>query len=282
MACYAGNHVIGRAVHNDMSPVGLSFWRWFCGLLILTPFVWRSRKVLWADFARDRALFALLGFLVTASTTLVLVGLNYTTASNTSLINAVQPTLTAILCWLWLNERLSAVQWGGVFVAFAGISLMICRGQPSLLLQLDFNRGDLLVLAAMFGFATYALNIRRIPTHYSSVQSLYLVIFCGVLWLLPPALMEAWWLGPVALTVHNSLAIVALALLVSVGGMLLWTRGNQLVGPNRAAVYMNLLPVFGAGMAIAFLGERLQWFHLVGAVAVALGMSAALRRPQAQ
>ena len=88
MLCYASNHVIGRAVHAELPPLGLSFWRWFCGALILLPLV--APRVIghWSRYIEDWRLFALLGFLITGSTALVLVGLNFTSATNTSLINA--------------------------------------------------------------------------------------------------------------------------------------------------------------------------------------------------
>lgn len=277
MLCYASNHVIGRAVHAELPPLGLSFWRWFCGALVLLPVVAPRLISHWPSYIRDWRLFALLGFLITGSTALVLVGLNFTSATNTSLINASQPTITALLCWLFLHERLRAVQWAGIALAAAGVALIVLRGEWLHLAQLEFNGGDLLVLLAMFGFATYAISIRRIPQRYAVTESLFVVIVFGLPWLLPFYLLESAFYRPLPLSVESAVTVLVLALLVSVVGMLMWTRGNQLVGANRAAVYVNLLPLFGAGLAVLFLGESIHAYHVAGGLLVGAGMLMALR-----
>lgn len=281
MLCYAGNHIIGRAVHGELPPLGLSFWRWTCGALILAPFVlprWRQLLPIYKEHWR---LLALLGLLMVGSTTLVLVGLNFTTATNTSLINATQPTITALLCWMFLQERLRLPQWLGIGLAFSGVALMVIRGHWQALWTLDFNTGDLVVLFAMFGFATYAINIRRIPQVLHVSESLFAVILCGLLMLLPFYCVETIAYRPVPFNMQTALVVVALALLVSVAGMLMWTRGNQMIGANRAAVYMNLLPLFGALLAVLFLNESIQAYHVAGGVAIGLGMLLTLHHREA-
>lgn len=277
MLCYASNHVIGRAVHTELPPLGLSFWRWFCGALILLPLVAPRLIGLLPKVVEDWRLFALLGFLITGSTALVLVGLNFTSATNTSLINASQPTITALLCRLFLGERLRVVQWAGIALAAAGVTLIVLRGEWLHLAQLEFNGGDLLVLLAMFGFATYAINIRRIPRRYTVTDSLFVVIVFGLPWLLPFYLLESAFYRPLPFSGEAALTVLALALLVSVVGMLMWTRGNQLIGANRASVYINLLPLFGAGLAVGFLGESIHTYHVAGGLLVCAGMLMALR-----
>ncbi len=272
MLCYAGNHIIGRAVHSDIPPLGLSFWRWLFGAAILFPFVVRDLGSLMPRFIRHWRIFALLGLTMIGSTSLVLVGLNFTTAANTSLINATQPTITALLCWIFLKDKLSFGQWCGVAIAFIGVAQMILRGDWQVLTNLSFNSGDLIVLLAMFGFATYAINIRRIPAEYTVVQSLFAVILFGLIPLTPLYLAETVLYKSVPFSWHTVLVVLVLSLLVSVLGMLMWTRGNQLVGPNRAAIYMNLLPLFGAIMAVVFLHEVIAVYHLVGGLLIGGGM----------
>lgn len=143
MFCYAANHVIGRAVHADLPPLGLSFWRWVCGALILLPFVITRLPVLLPRYREHWKILSWLGFLIVGSTTLILLGLNFTTATNTALINASQPTITALLSWIFLAEALRRVQWLGIALAFAGILSMIIRGDVQMLLSLDYNPGDL-------------------------------------------------------------------------------------------------------------------------------------------
>ena len=278
MACYAGNHVIGRAVHGELPPLGLSFWRWVLGAAILFPFVAPGLGKLVPRYREHWRLFTLLGLMMIGSTSLVLVGLNFTTATNTSLINATQPTITALLCWIFLQDQLNARQWFGIVIAFAGVAQMILRADWQVLSSLSFNRGDLIVLLAMFGFATYAINIRRIPGEFTPAQSLFAVIVVGLVPLLPFYLAESMMYKTMPFTWNTLLVVVTLSLLVSVLGMLMWTRGNQLIGPNRAAVYMNLLPLFGALMAVLFLHETIALHHLVGGVLIGGGIWLVLRK----
>jgi drug/metabolite transporter (DMT)-like permease len=279
MLCYASNHVIGRAVHTDLPPMGLSFWRWVCGALILLPLVAPRLPVLIPLYREHWRVLALLGLLIVGSTTLVLLGLNFTTATNTSLINATQPTITALLCWLFLGDRLRPLQWLGIVVAFAGISLMLLQGDWRVLVELSFNPGDLVVLLAMFGFAAYGINIRRIPAEFHVRESLFAIILLGLVPLLPLYLAESFVYRPVPASIDTVLVVVVLALLVSVVGMLMWTRGNQLIGPNRAAIYVNLLPLFGALLAVLLLGESIRPYHVAGGLLIGSGMWLALRSP---
>lgn len=277
MLCYAGNHVVGRAVHGELPPLGLSFWRWFFGAIVLLPFVASELRQVLPEYLAHWRLFAFLGLLMIGSTSLVLVGLNFTTAANTSLINATQPTITALLCWIFLNDRLSVWQWLGVVLAFCGVSQIILQADWHTLWELSFNRGDLLVFLAMFGFSAYAINIRKIPKEFNSAQSLFAIIVFGTAALLPFYLAETVMYKAMPVSWHTVLVVATLSLLVSVMGMLMWTRGNQLVGPNRAAVYMNLLPLFGVGLAILFLQESIESYHLAGGALIGSGMWLVLR-----
>lgn len=278
MFCYAANHVIGRAVHADLPPLGLSFWRWVCGALILLPFVITRLPVLLPRYREHWKILSWLGFLIVGSTTLILLGLNFTTATNTALINASQPTITALLSWIFLAEALRRVQWLGIALAFAGILSMIIRGDVQMLLSLDYNPGDLVVLLAMFGFSTYAINIHKIPQNFHVVESLFAIITLGTIMLLPLYLVETALYKPVPMNATTVAVVLALALLVSTLGMLMWNRGNQMIGANRAAIYVNLLPLFGALLAFIFLGETIESYHIMGGILICCGMWLALRK----
>jgi drug/metabolite transporter (DMT)-like permease len=275
LAC---NHIIGRAVHDDIPPVGLSFWRWVVGSLVLLPFVLRHGAGRWRIYSRHWRAFAVLGFFMIGSTTLVLIALNLTSAINVSLINALQPTLTVLFAWLFLKEALSTGRIAGIVCGVAGVAVMLSRADPALLIRLDFQAGDFVALLAMCGFSGYALNLHRLPRELSGVESLFAITVAGTVMLLPFYLAESavWKTVPVSTTSIG--AIAALALLVSVFGNLLWNAGNHLIGPARAAIFINLIPVFGTVLAITFLGERLYFYHVAGGTLVALGLYLAAGR----
>lgn len=272
MLFLASNHIIGRGVHDSLPPVGLSFWRWFAAAIMLLPFVLPRIGTTLPAYRSNIGDLTLLGGLIVGSTTVILIALNFTTAINVSLINATQPTITVLFSWLFFQQRLSKLQVAGIVIAFIGVTVMLTRGQLEVLMSLGLNFGDVIALLAMAGFSAYAVNVRRLPAGLNPAESLFGVIVAGSVVLLPFYVIESLFYRPMPMTGLAVMATLSLALLVSCLAMLLWNVGNQAVGPNRASIFMNLIPVFGAALAIGFLGETLLWFHLAGIVFVGLGI----------
>jgi drug/metabolite transporter (DMT)-like permease len=278
MLCLSLNHIIGRAVHEQVPPVGLSFWRWLLAAVMLAPLVWRRRQATIAIYRRRWRTFLLLGTLIVGATTVILVALNFTGATNIALINATQPTMTVVLSWLLFRERLSPLQAFGILCAFIGVLAMLSRGESATLLGLDFNVGDVIALAAMGAFAAYAVNLRRLPAELSAPEALLGIILGGCIGLLPFYLAESAWLRPVPVTALSAGAILSLAFLVSFAAMLMWNLGNQIIGPSRASVFINLIPVFGTALAVLLLGEQVRPYHVAGLVLICLGVFLVIRR----
>jgi len=272
MLFLATNHIIGRFVHAEVPPVGLSFWRWLVAAVMLMPFVLPRAAASRRIYRANLGTLTLLGGLIVGSTTIILIALNDTTAINVSLINATQPTLTVLFSWMFFRQRLSARQAMGITIAFIGVAIMLSRGQPQQLVSLGLNFGDVIALLAMAGFAAYAVNVRRLPSELSPVEALFGVIVAGTALLLPFYVIEGVFFRPMPVTGLAAIAVVTLALLVSCLAMLLWNIGNQAVGPNRASIFMNLIPVFGAILAVALLDEALHWFHVAGLALVFVGI----------
>lgn len=269
LAC---NHIIGRAVHGEIPPVGLSFWRWVAGGLILLPFACPGLRRQWPLLRRHLGAVCLLGAFMVGSTTLVLIALTRTYAINVSLINAVQPTLTVLFAWLMFREPLSAWRSVGVVCGISGVVVMVTRADLSVLMGMDLLAGDFIALLAMCGFAGYALNLRRLPPELGVVVALFAITVSGTLMLAPFYLWETLSVDVVPVTPTSIAAILALALLVTVLGNLCWYSGNRLIGPSRASIFINLIPVFGTLLAITFLGERLHGYHVMGGVLVIVGL----------
>ncbi len=275
--CLAGNYVIARSVHGEIPPVGLSFWRWAIGALFLAPFVLSRIRERRAAYRANLSVLVLLGCMVVGSTTVLFVALNFTTALNVSLINAVQPVLTVLLAVVFLQDHITKVRVLGIFTALLGVVIMLSMGDWAVLTNLRFNVGDLIALAAMFGLASYALNLRKLPTELSAVESLFGITVAGSLMLLPFYVLESMFYATVPVRASTVTVVVELALLVSVFGNLMWNLGNQIIGPSRAAIFINLIPLFGAILAIAFLGEEIFVYHLAGAVMICMGVWLVMR-----
>lgn len=276
----AGNHIIGRSVHGVVPPLGLSFWRWFFGVLILALFILPRFRAVMAVYRAHLPTYLLLGSLMVGSTSIIMVALSFTTAINVSLINAVQPTLTVLLAVVFLKDRVTRGAIVGVCSALFGVVFMLSKGSWTTLAGLEFNGGDLVGIAAMFGFSAYALNLKKLPRSLSVAESLFGISLMGTLVLAPFYILESIFYKPVPMDLTTASAALALALLVSVFGNLMWNRGNQVVGPSRAAIFINLIPVFGALLAVTFLDEEVFSYHLVGAAFVCLGIWLVVGRQQ--
>lgn len=270
------NYVIGRGVHQEIPPVGLSFWRWVVGALILAPFVLSRPRAASRVFGRHAGVMLLLGSMLVGSTTLVLVALNSTTAINVSIINAVQPGLTVLFAWMFLKESMTPRQLLGIGAACAGVLVMLSGGRWENLVGFELSGGGLIALLAMCGFSAYAVNLFRIPSELSITESLFGIIVMGSLALLPFYLLESLFIATVPPSMKSLVVVFTLALLVSVLAMLMWNFGNRRVGPGRASVFINLIPVFGMILATAFLGESIQGFHVAGVACIVVGIRLAV------
>jgi drug/metabolite transporter (DMT)-like permease len=267
-------------VQGEIPPVGLSFWRWVVGAVILAPFVLKRPGVLSRVFAHHSGVLLLLGSMLVGSTTLILVALNSTTAITVSVINAVQPCLTVLFAWIFLREPLSGRQTLGVVAACVGVFIMLSEGRWATLVGFELSVGGLIALLAMCGFSAYAVSLFRLPQGLSFAESLFGIIVMGSLALLPFYLLESFFVATVPLNMKSLGVVFILALLVSVLGMLMWNYGNKRVGPSRAAVFINLIPVFGVILATTFLGEVVRGFHILGASCIVTGIWLAVNRKQ--
>ena len=274
LAC---NHIIGRFVHTEIPPIGLSFWRWMFAALVLLPFVIRRKRALQHIFQQNISNLLLLGILIVGATTLILIALNSSSAINISIINTIQPILTIIFSRLFLKHKLVTIQFAGIILSCIGVLVMISNGQLGIIITLQFNQGDLIALLAMCGFAAYAINIYRIPEELNILESLFGIIVSGCLVLLPFYLLESYFYKPVPISLTSLWAIPLLALLVSVFSMLIWNFGNRIIGPARATVFIYLIPVFGIILATTLLGEQLFLSHIIGAVCIFIGVACVIK-----
>ena len=270
---WAGNFVLARALHMEITPIALSFWRWAIALLILLPFVysglWRQRSLLRRHWP-VLTLFAVLG--ITNYNTFAYLGLQHTTATNGVLLSSVTPVVIVALSFLLFRVPLRGVQLLGILLSLAGVVLIATEGRPVMLARLELNRGDLWILAASLDWALYSVFLRWRPAGLEAKTFLAAIIAIG---LLPLAVLYAWDLAAghrFALNATNLAAIGYVALFPSVLAYVFWNRAVAEMGPNRTGQYLHLMPAFGAGLAILLLGERLQGFHLVGAVMIAVGI----------
>ena len=270
---WSGNWVIGRALRDTMPPVAMNFWRWTGAALMLAPFVLPRLAGRWHIVRRHWRFFALVGGLGAALfQVLVYVGLGMTTTVNAVLMNSSVPAFI-ILCSWWLErEHATARQIVGMLISFAGILVIMKRGDLGAVLQFDFNRGDAVILAAMPVWGTYSVLLKRRPRELGGLEFLFVLALFGIACMLPFFIAETLLIRSGTLTPTTIGAVLFVSLFSSVLGYVCWNKGVAAVGANRAGFTIHLLPAFGTLLAIVFLDERFHLFHLAGFVTILGGV----------
>lgn len=278
---FALNYVIGRWAAGEVAPYTLGFTRWTVGALVLLPFAWRPIRRDRALLRRHWKLLCLLGFLMPLmGAGITYVALNYTTAINGGVIQTSLPVLILVLAWIVLGDRTTTRQLFGVALAAVGLLYMIARGDPAVLLGLDFNRGDAVLLLCNLCLAGYGVAARLMPREVHTLTLLTMICAVGAMYHVPFFAVE---LVQEGLPPASARAIVSLAFVAffpSVVAILGWNIAIARLGPSRAGFYMYLVPVFAAAIAVPFLGETLSTFHLVGAALIVGGVTVSSRRPK--
>jgi drug/metabolite transporter (DMT)-like permease len=270
---WAGNWIVGRAVRDSMLPVALTFWRWAVAALLLAPMAMprlRGQAALLRRHWRVLFLLSLTG--VALFQALIYTGLRYTPSVNGVMMNSASPPFIMLVAWLIDRETVTARQLVGMLVSFAGILVIINRGDLANLSRFSFNPGDLIVLSAMPVWGVYCVLLRRRPPALDPLALVFVISLIGAALLAPLYGVEAWLFATPALTWYAVASVLYIACFASIGAYLCWNRGVELVGPNRAGVTIHLLPAFGTLLAVATLGEQVHLFHAVGIATIIFGV----------
>jgi drug/metabolite transporter (DMT)-like permease len=270
MLLWAGNSIVARAVHGVIPPFFLALLRWTGALLVIVPFAVRHIGEDRAAIVRNWAVILLLGLLgVAAFNAFLYSGLRYTTASNGMLLQAAIPALVLLVDFVIFRARAGMGAVAGVALSTFGVVVIVLQGHLTALSQVTFNRGDALILGGVLTWAFYTSLLRLRPKLHA--QSFLAVTFAiGVVTMLPLALTEWAEIAAMRWTPLVIGAVIYVALLPSVLAYALFNAAVATVGPASAGQAITLMPLFGALLAAATLGEQLHQHHLVG-MALILG-----------
>jgi drug/metabolite transporter (DMT)-like permease len=276
--CWAGNAIVGRLAAGHIPPVTLSFLRWGLAFLLILPFTWKQFRQDWPAIRAQLPLMILISIAgIGAFNTLQYWALEYTQALNTLVLQSSGPLIVAIWSMLLLRVHLTLAQALGVLLSLGGVLIIVSQGELSMLSKITFNKGDLIFLIAMAVFGLYSvLTLKRPPIHGLSFVTF--TFGCGAASLIPLLIWELHARPVMALDAKNLLSLLYVAVFPSTIAYLCFNRGVLLIGANRAAPFLHVVPVFGSVMAFVFLGERPQLFHLIGFVLVLAGVFVASRK----
>ncbi|MBS7538741.1 DMT family transporter [Ancylobacter lacus] len=280
---WSGNFFVGRVLADTVPPATLSAARWSVALALLLPFTFRELAGNFGVVLRRWPFFLACGVLnIAVFTVLIYAGLAHTSLINGSLIGSCAPIVVGLFGWLLLRERSSARQLLALAVSTAGVGLIVLRGDLGHLLGLALDPGDLVLFAGICAFGLYAVLLKRFPCELSTAAALAASIPFGLAALAPVAAWELLQGGlPAAHAGALGEALLGIGYVATLPtlGFVLWARGVAELGPARAGQFLQLMPVFGAGLAIGVLGETPQLYHGLGLGLVVAGLALRDRAP---
>lgn len=278
---WAGAFVVARLAVGQISPMTLGATRWFVALLILCTFTLPRVKKEWPiakRFLPQIIAAALTG--VAAYSPLSYFAAQTTSAINLSLISVTTPIFIVIISSM-MGQKQSANTWLGCTIALIGSFYLVCNGEMSRLLGLQFAAGDFLMLLAAVGFAIYSLILRKIPEGLSQITIMSLMSFFAVLMLLPCVIWES--TQPSMVFNMNGIvffSIVFSAVCSSIIAWFTWNLGLQHAGPATSGMIYYSLPLWGGLFAFVFLGETMGTVHLISGALIIGGIVWASRSPK--
>jgi drug/metabolite transporter (DMT)-like permease len=274
---WAANTIIGRFIVGHVPPISLAFIRWSGAFLILLPFAARHLRRDWPTIRKNAGSLTLISFVgFSIYNTMAYYGLQFTTAINGLLLQSVGPLFVAMWTFALFGDRLTARQAGGICVSLTGVLVIISHGSLATLLGIQFNRGDICFVIALVTYGFYAAYLRKRPAMHP-LSFLAVGMGWGAALLLPAVILELASGRTIAFDTETLATFAFVCIFPSLLGYLFLNRGIELIGANRAAPFIHLVPVFGSVLAVVLLGERFELYHAIGYALVFAGITIATR-----
>lgn len=271
---FSSNLIFGRSTIPEVAPFTLAFLRWSAAALLLSPFLWMARDRVRTYVSSHPVHWLVLGFLgMWICGAGVYYALQFTTATNGTLIYTTSPLMIIILERLFFGRPTSWREIAGIVVGFIGVAIIVLQGDVTRLATTSFNWGDLMFIAAALSWAGYSVLLKGRRTAGLPVSALFAVVaLSGTLLLAPFALWEflAGAMMPQSWSAWGGIAgIVVFSSLLAFSG---YQYGVARLGASTASVFMYLLPPYGVGLAVLVLGEPFETYHAIGIFTVLTGL----------
>ncbi|MFY0989708.1 DMT family transporter [Halomonas sp. C05BenzN] len=280
VAIFAGNILVGKALAG-LPPFTISLGRVFIALLVMLPLGWYQARRGWPVFRRHwRPLLGLALSGVAFFNALIYAALKFTSATNVAILESLIPVATLLLSVLLLGERFRALQWGGVVLSLGGAVAVISAGSGAVTMPGGVNPGDLIMLLAVLVWVGYSLLVKEHMARFPRYGGLLAMLVIANLALAPIALLEGAWQVIPRLTVQELAGLAYLGVFPSVVALLLYNSALADIGPTRASVYLNLLPVFTMLGAWWLLGETILPVQVIGSLVVIVGVWCTILPPR--
>jgi len=271
---WSGNFIVGKfATLFEIPPLTLNVFRWISVWFILIPFTY---KEIYNNLSYIKKNWLVIGFMgvITISTfnSVVYFALNYTQVINAVLMLAAIPAATIVLSSLMKIEKTNIFQILGLLLSIIGIGSIISNGDIQKIISLSFNKGDLWMLVCVVTWSLYTTLLKKYKFKFSQFTLIQLMVSVGILFLIPQFFYEKS-IG-LELNLNKSFFLILIYVVVfpAIAAYYCWQKGVQIIGPNRSTMFVQLMPLFSAVMAIIIFKEKFELYHFAGAAFILTGI----------
>jgi len=271
---WAGNFIVGKfATLFQIPPLTLNVLRWLSVWVILMPFTYKEIYNNLPYIKKNWFVISFMG-LITISTfnSVVYFALNHTQVINAVLVLAAIPAATIIFSSFMNIEKTNIFQLLGLFLSILGIGAIISNGDVQKIVSLNFNKGDVWMLVCVITWALYSTLLKKNKFSFSQFTLIQLMVTAGLIFLIPQLFYEK----SIGLEINFNKAFFIILFYVvifpAIAAYYCWQKGVQIIGPNRASMFIQLMPLFSAVMAIIIFKEKFELYHFVGATFIVSGI----------
>ena len=272
---WSGNFIVGKAASTfEIPPFSLNFYRWLFAWLILLPFTYKELINKKNYILNNKVFFIILGITsITIFNSIVYYSLNFTQVISGVLMISTIPVMIMFISSLLNIEKTNIFQIIGVVLSLTGVIFIITKADLELIKNLDFNKGDLTMVIAMLSWATYSALLKKKKYEISQITLLQVVITFGFIFLIPIYFIEMNMGYLIKLEKPFYLTLAYVVIFPGLASFFFWIKGIAIIGANRAGVFLHLMPIFGAIMAMIIFDEKFMFYHFLGAIFIIAGIT---------
>ena len=271
---WSGNFVVGKfAFLTNIPPLSLVFYRWLLVWLILLPFTLKEILKYKDTILSNLPILFFLGFTsVGLFNSFTYLSLIHTQVINATLFNTAIPAVIILLCFLFNVEKTNKFQILGLIISVLGILSIITKFDTEILLSLNFNKGDIIMIGGVITWGIYSTLLKKKKFTLPLLTLVHVICTFGLICVFPQFFYEFSQGQFIEFNTNLFYILIFLALFPSIGSYYCWAGAVSIIGANRAGIFLSLIPLFSTIMAIAFYKEQFQFFHLIGAILIVLGL----------
>ena len=277
---WSGNFIVGKAASDfEIPPFALNFYRWTFAWLILAPFTLKEIIKKKDHILQNLKLILILGITsITVFNSIVYYSLNFTQVISGVLMISTIPVMIIFFSWIFKIEKTNIYQILGVIFSLLGVVIIVTKADFNLLINLNFNKGDLWMVVAMFSWAMYSALLRKKKFELSQLSLLEVIISAGLILLVPAYLIEMSLGFKLNINLPFILTLSYVVLFPGLASFICWIKGISIIGSNRSGIFLHLMPIFSTVLAIIIFKEKFMNFHLFGAFFIIAGIFLSSRK----